>query len=118
MEGTMFGKGPTADQETAARVALGKTFSELSGALSTAKRYDDDACIIEVAPEEETGKIGKTRAFADFRRSVMDENPEVVDVKPVTKNHPAIFGFHQKAGVALYLKEPTVTRRLGVWMQC
>lgn len=114
----MFGREPTSDQETAARVALGKTFAALSGALTIAKRYDDAACIIEVAPEETTGKIGKTRAFSDFRQSVMEANPEVVDVRPVTKNHPATFGFHQHAGVAIYLKEPTAARRLGVWMQC
>lgn len=114
----MFSKRPSPEQETAARVALGWKFAELSGALEVAKRYNDAACIIEVASEDRTGKIGKTRAFADFRQSVMSTHPEVVDVQAVTKNHPATFGFHQNAGVALYLKEPTVARQIGVWMQC
>ncbi|HTK84565.1 MAG TPA: hypothetical protein VL625_05705 [Patescibacteria group bacterium] len=114
----MFGRQPTADQETSARIALGKTFAEVEASLSSAKRYGRDAVIIEVASEEQTGKIGKTRAFADFKRSAMKENPEIVDIRPVTKNHPATFGFHQNAGVAVYLKEPTVARRFSVWMQC
>jgi hypothetical protein len=117
----MHRKGPTAEQETAARTALDLIFAGLAnehGKLAVAMHYNHAACIIEAAPQEMTGKIGRTRAFADFRQAVKHDYPEVLDVRPVTKNHPGYLGFQQNAGVALYLKEPTPARRLGVWLQC
>jgi hypothetical protein len=114
----LFGK-PSAQQEEQAGIALTALFAglgKLDGTLTAAKNRGAIAHVIEIAPEDLVGSIGKTSAFTAFRQQVRTARPDVVDVRPVTVQHLETFGFSQNAGAALYLQEPTPLNRAKVWL--
>jgi hypothetical protein len=116
---SLFSGNPSAQQEEQAGIALTTLFANFGnfdGVLKLAKKRGATAHVVEISPEDQVGNIGKTSAFSAFRAQVMATRPDVVDVRPVTKQHLETFGFSQHAAAALYFEQPTMANRAKVWL--